>query len=734
MTHALNYPFNLLKTSINLSPELIEKTYDLFQLHLQPHNNVCILDVYKLEIEKYIKDNIKSNKTKDPSNIKLRDPSNIKLLEYFNNNVFNKYLTGQKFNIEEFSRLFVKIKHDIVTIIKDMNNYFMILNGNKKNSNILFSNPISPSYIDYGLIFEDFFSKRITRNALGQDENNLKIALNVFLNGNLINLKMPSIGLIDFQYLNSGLNKKEYPTYLTFINYILNQVKDNPNDIHKYVPLKALQIGDTLADFLLSNRETLLSNNNLNNSNLFSNRYNNTKTREIIRDIINRIQINFYTIFLSKKSRGKNRDTDKYKVKPEYLIPYKLNNTNKSIVYMKKIEIEKELDTYEKTCFHNSRIMKFVIDKTILLYYTDKQKAIENLDLPNFKSVLACFIYILIRIIYNICKKYIDTINEIIISMSSSKKGQFYKLNYKDALDYMTLLDISLLNFRNVLLNNFYNMFLPSKISKMGYGITTDINGCFVPEEGTMFLCENVDILEKFPIVGCADIPIEHTGQLYSTGFGNGNSIYDVNNLKLIRFILSTGDKYDIYNKEKLLQIGGYVFNKDVMKIMSKLLKEYYLYIRSIIDFNLFIFEKIADYINIKKMIPFEVISDFDIYRSKMTGSIHWTNTGANYQSLERDVAAQFEYNLSKSTNYYKKMYSTKLKIKQVKQTDLSKLYSYEEMFNFSFNLYYRRAMVLYSMVKNLISNTKLKFSLLKTFNEKKAFYENEINQFIQSS
>jgi hypothetical protein len=152
---------------------------------------------------------------------------------------------------------------------------------------------------------------------------------------------------------------------------------------------------------------------------------------------------------------------------------------------------------------------------------------------------------------------------------TQNKKSQFSNLNYENALGYLILLDNSLLNFRNVLLNNFYNMFLPSKISKMGYGMISDMNGCFVPEEGTMFLCENNDILEKYPIVGCANIPIEHTGQLYSTGFGDGNNIYDINNLRLIRFILSTSDKYDIYHKEKLLQIGGYVFNNDIMKIIS---------------------------------------------------------------------------------------------------------------------------------------------------------------------
>jgi hypothetical protein len=716
---------------MNLSPEKIEKTPDIFQLHSLPHNDVSILEIYKLEIERYIKD--KNDKKKNTYN-KLKNADNIKLLKYFSENIYDNYLVGTEINIEEFSRLFVKCKHDIITIIKDINNYFMLLNThNKKNPDMFFSNPIGPLYSDYELIHKDFFSKRITRNALGQDETNLKIALNVFLNGDLINLKTPSIGLVYFQCFDPSTPGDKYPTYMTLIEYILNEMKDNPNEIHKNIPFKILGIGNTLADFLLNNRENIPLKNNLNNTNLFSNRFNNTKTRNIITDVINGIQINFNDVLLIKKSKGKNRNTTRYTVKPEYIIPYKMH-TDGSIKYMKKSEIDKELVTFEKTSVHNATIMNYVIEQTIILYSHDTESAISKLDSRNFKNVLACFIYILIRLVYNICKIYINAINEIIISMSEAKKGQFYGLNYKNAFDYLTRLDVSLLNFRNVLLNNFYNMFLPSKISKMGYGMTTDANGCFVPEENCIFLGESKNILEKYPINSC-DITTSTTPTTPTTPTTTISNIrYDIEDDLMVKFILSTNDKYDIYDKNKLLQFGGYVFNKDIMKITTKLLKEYYVYLHSVIELNLFIFEKMTHYFNVKKMIPFEVISDFNVYRALMTGSVHWRNSDTDYQSLERNLLSQFEYNLLKSTNYYKKMHSIKLKIKQVKQNNISKLYSFEEMFLISFNLYYRRSTVLYNMVKNLISNTKLKFSLLKKFNERKKFYENEINQFIKSS
>lgn len=70
-----------------------------------------------------------------------------------------------------------------------------------------------------------------------------------------------------------------------------------------------------------------------------------------------------------------------------------------------------------------------MIDQTVFLYLRnnqgDRELAITNLDKPNFKNVLACFIYILIRLIYTINKNYIDQINDTVVSMSSTKKVNF---------------------------------------------------------------------------------------------------------------------------------------------------------------------------------------------------------------------------------------------------------------------------------------------------------------------
>ena len=718
MAGRIPYPLNLFLTTINLSQDYIKRTPNIFSSAntiRRVNRDVSILnELYKLEIEKYQKDK------------KINPNSNIELLQDFNDNVYQQLLQSRSPNIEEFCRLFIKYKNDIIRIIQDINYFFTLFNStHKKNENIYFSNPLNyNTEFNESLIDKPFLIHRTTTSILGHDQNNIKIALNIFMNSSIINIKMPSIGVIKF-YKTLGVPGCN--TFLTFIEFILNGMIVDESNISNNIPLKSLKIGDTLCDILLNDRP--IENINLNNSNILSNRFNNSATRKNIIDVINRVQINLNDVIRYKKIKTKeNRLNAKYKVKPEYIIPYKIHTIvgqPDKIIYMKKNEIDKELDSLDKTFSHNQRILQHVIDETVFLYlrnhYGDRELAFKNLDKPNFKNVLGSFMYILIRLIYTINKNYIDQINDIIMSMSETRKGKFRGLNYKNALEYLSLLDMSLLNFRNVLLNNFYNMFLPSKITKKGYGMTTDSNGCFVVEPGCVFLGENENILLNFPI----------------DGFTTNSSmliVYKIDESKLYSFICKIDDKYDIYDRNKILEMGGYVFNKDIMKFISKLLKEYYAHLKSVMEYNLFIFEKLTNYFNIKKMIPFEVIEDFRIDASSMirfnSGII---NTDPRYQQFERDIFAKFEYNLSKSTEYYKKMYSIKMKIQKVKQNNISKLYSYQDMYLMCFNIFYKKSMVLYSMTENLINNTKLKFTLLKKFNERKKFYEDEITDFMRN-
>lgn len=731
MAVQIPYPLDLFRTTINLSQDYIKRTPNIFtaaDIIRRDRRNVYILnELYKLEIEKYQRDK------------KIQPNNNIRLLNIFNNKfiaLLRPYLHNPP-AIEEFCKLFIKYKNYIIAVIQDINSFFILFNvSHKKNENIYFSNPLNPnSELSLLLIDAPFLSDRIRRPILGTDENHIKIALNIFMNSSIINIKMPSIGVINFY---PGLDVPNCNTFLNFIEFILNNMMFDESNISAQIPLKSLNVGDTLCDILLNDRP--IENLNLNNLNVFSNRFNNSAIRANIIDVINRIQINLNDVIRYKKSKTKeNRANMKYKVKPEYLIPYKVYTPiggirENKIIYMKKSEIDKELDSLDKTFLHNQKTLRFVIDQTVFLYLSnvpdDKERAIANLDKPNFKNVLACFMYILIRLIYTINKNYIDQINDTVVSMSSTKKGKFRGLNYKDALEYLSLLDMSLLNFRNILLNNFYNMFLPSKITKKGYGMTSDSNGCFVPEPGCAFLGDSENILSNLPIVGCLDMD----NYQFPAPLGINVNMYNIDLDKLYNFICKIVDKNDIYDRTKTLEMGGYVFNKDIMKFISKLLKEYYTHLKNVMEYNLFIFEKLTNYFNVKKMIPFEAIEDFRILVDEMTRiPANITNRNAPYQDLERILFTKFEYNLSKSSEYYKKMYSTKMKITKIKQNNVSKLYSYQDMYLMCFNIFYRRAMVLYSMTENLLNNSKLKFSLLKKYNERKKFYEDEITDFMRT-
>jgi len=731
---ANTYPFNLFNARINLSQDYIKRTPDIFgasSRHNRANDTYILRDLYKLEIDKYRKD----------KNINYQDAERIGLLRNFNDNVYDNILTRFPTNIEEFCRLFIKYKNDIIIIIHDINSFFVLLNKNiKKNENVYFINPINPIFDNYRLIDLNFINSRITSSILGQDKEKIRIALNIFTNSTIINIKMPSIGLINDIHLIARPGN-QYRVYNVFIGFILNKLLWEESNISAQIPLRDLNLGDTLCDFLLIDRP--IENLNLNNSNVFSNRFNNSTTRQNILDIIDRIQINSNDVLRHKKKTKDNRINAKYKVKPEYLIPYKIHPIpgpppDNKIIYMKKSEIDKELDTLDKTFLHNQRLVKKVIEETVVLYLNGGQDnidtAIKNLDKPNYKNVLACFIYIVIRLVYTLSKNYIDRINDVIISMSLTRKGRFKGLNYKDALAYLTELDKSLFNFRNILLNNFYNMFLPSTISKMGYGMITDINGCFVPEPGCVFLGDNKKILSNFPIVSCEDMAQNAFQTPPRNVSGNITPMYNIDTCKLNSFIVKIQDRYDIYDRNKILEIGGYIFNKDIMKFTSKILKEYYAHLRNIMEYNLFIFEKLTNYFNVKKIIPIGVIQDFAETRLKMIRVIPAsTNSNGDYQELDKEAFAKFEYNLSKSTEYYKKMYSIKIKIQQIKNADIRKLYNQQDMYLMCFNIFYRKAMILYSMVQNLTANNKLKYALLKKFNERKKFYEDEINNFMKT-
>jgi hypothetical protein len=736
---AVNYPFNLFNTRINLSQDYIKITPDIFGAltrHIPTNDTYILRDLYMLEIEKYRKD----------KNINYQDAERIGLLQNFNDNVYDHVLIRfpkiLPTNIEEFCRLFIKYKNDIITIIQDINYFFVLFNKNiKKKEDVYFINPINPIFDNYGLIDINFIDSRIKTAILGQDKDDIRVALNIFTNSTIINIKMPSIGLINNRYLITRPGKP-YRVYNTFINFILNELLWKESNISTQIPLRDLNLGDTLCDFLLIDRP--IENLNLNNSNVFSNRFNNSTIRQNILDIIDRIQINLNDVLRHKKTKTKeNRINAKYKVKPEYLIPYRIHTIpgppqEIKIIYMKKSEVDKELDSLDKTFLHNQKLVKQVLEETIVLYLPgtrqDIDKAITNLDKPNYKNILACFIYIVIRLVYTISKNYIDRINDIIISMSQTRKGRFKGLNYKDALGYLTELDKSLFNFRNILLNNFYNMFLPSTISKMGYGMTSDINGCFVPEQGCVFLGENKNILLNFPIESCENMNPYVFPAHPSDAFGNITPMYKIHPGKLDSFIVKIYDKYDIYDRRKILEIGGYIFNNDIMKFTSKILKEYYAHLRNIMEYNLFIFEKLTNYFNVKKMIPIGVIQDFAQIRLKMLRIVQTSiNRNADYQELDKEAFSKFEYNLFKSTEYYKKMYSIKIKIQKIKNVDIRKLYNQQDMYLMCFNIFYRKAMVLYSMTQNLTANNKLKFELLKKFNERKKFYEDEINNFMQT-
>ena len=111
-----------------------------------------------------------------------------------------------------------------------------------------------------------------------------------------------------------------------------------------------------------------------------------------------------------KKETNKKKD----KIKTEYVIPYKYDAKNQ-IISMTKMEIEKINDINGLMKHNKELFLHTLID---IFKSSDGKK---KLNEKNYKNVLACFLFFLIRIIYDIIKEYINNIDILLTQLLNVK-------------------------------------------------------------------------------------------------------------------------------------------------------------------------------------------------------------------------------------------------------------------------------------------------------------------------
>jgi len=670
-----NYPYNYFETKENIS---INKLSYIPDILYERTVKKSILEDYKIDINNYIKNN----------KLDLNSLKNFTLLENISNNYFNKKLLNEK-NIDIFSNLFIESKY---IIIENQNYINLFLKLNKKINNKIFQkynqekilfNPINNKNKDLNFLNINVIINHIDRNLYNNDTEKIKILLDIMLYGNILNNSLPSIGLIK-QSLSISSPKLNF---CDFIYDILN-INDNENISNK-IPLLSLDIDCKISELLLN-----ISNNFLYN-------INSNKIEDLVKNMIRGIKINLEKIFFENG-----------KIKNQYIIPYDVEKNIKTskneIKYINKNKIDK-IKNLNDLISHNNKAIVFVLSEI----YIDPDSlniSLKNIEKPLYKEVLASFLFYIIRLIYDINKEYINKIENIIIDLAESRNKRFGFLNIIDTFEYIKLLNISLLKFKKILLNNFYNLFIPSKYDKYNYGFYLNDNNLFVPQLNSVFLASNEKIYEEYPFNKCkpySSFPLNKIENPFKLDL---DKILFKKNIE--NFILNIQEKNDIYDNS-LLEIGIYAFDNKIMNYSNSILNKYYNLLYKNNSFILFIISKILDNFNIKKCIPYELIEDLENEKDIMTMP---SLEEDQYQNIEKKLINKYEYNNEKLTSYYLKLLTVRKNIKLSKKENFEKMNKLEQKLLLSFNIYVTKSLLIKNISEKIVVNIKLKNSLKEKF------------------
>lgn len=528
----MTYPYNLFIIKDNISYKKLEQMSNIFET-ISRVTPKSLLDIFKIDID----NNFKTNYIAESDKFQILNNISIE---------FENILLNNK-NIQDFFKYLVDFKNTIILNNSYIDTFLSILN----NKDIyIYNNPINSNSIEKNFlnnsILDNIYKKY---SSTFNNEYEIEQILDILLYGDIINLKLPSIGAINSKFSNNNNN------FIIFIQHLINN-KDIKNTLLKNkLPILSLHLGDKLSNILLN----LTNNNNL--------KYDNT-IKNLLSNMINNINIDLEEIYYLNK-----------KIRNEYIIPYHINKigeieeSNKSII--------DKIKDYKSLFKSNNDLIIYIIE--------DINIDINNIEKKNYKNVLACYLFYIINICYKILYLYIDNIDNILKNFLNTKDKRFKSLNIEDAFDYTQLIKESLLKFKLIMLNNFYYLFLPSNISDGNYGMKLNSNKCFIPESTFM----NSNIYDSYPFNNVI----------------SDNII--VNSNKLTLFLTTIHDKKDIYNKLDL-EFGGLAFDQYDLKNAIKILKEYFIKLQKNNKFNLFIINKIIYNFNVNKSIPYNLINELE--------------------------------------------------------------------------------------------------------------------------
>jgi len=674
-----SFPYNYFNTKKNISLKEIQYLRNILDFYTYPEKS--ILENNKDEIKNFLTVNKLNSK-------KIENLSSLNIL----NQIYNDYLINER-DINKFCENFVNYKYNILKsneLIEYFTNLkikFRTKKGINYDPSFFIENPIIYQNIVH--LKKNEINKEIS-NEINYYKNtdNIKLTLDIFTQGNFINYSLPSVGIIYPNFstkIGPSLNPNNYIDFFKIlIHKDLNEVQ-----INKKLPLLELNIPNVISDLLILESNNIFESNN--------------DVKNLIKKKIQEINIDMNNIFYVN-ANNKNKT-----IKSVYIIPYK--NKDEKIVLMSNSDIK----SFQR------KNMKDVLNHNynIHLHAIKDLKNINNTEKLGFnsKNVLACYLFYIIQLLYDINKEYINKINTIITKISESREKIFKRLNIKNAFLYISLLSDSLYKFKLILLNSFYNFFIPSKVSYDNYGMKV------IDEDNNIY-----SMVPESDFINSNDYIFNN----YCFNVSEDTLVVNEENLK--KFIINIKYDHDAFDVNEKLEFGAFAFNNENMINSMNIFLKYLIDYRNSNNFSLYIVNILSSNFIEKQIYPYEIIDSLLFSRriQIMTPKIN----KSDQEKLIKELKSVFEINYSASVSYLFKLIELNKKWEKIgaKNDNIRKEKDRRKLFLLlSTRFYMFIAMSNYYICQNIIVDVELKNKLLKEYQMIKKKYEEKMMEYIKT-
>ena len=495
--------------------------------------STSLLSKYDTEIKNYLK------KYKKNVLFYMMEDNNLNLLD----EEFRKNVDSENIQFEQFIKYLIKIKFNVVNQRKKCNDFLKNMNlikSNLKFPSILKENSVNKEII-HNIFNNEDFSLNIESNQIKimnkmlkaeyfenkKKEDSIHYLISNISYYNNINILAPTIGNI---YLSNTLSSS--------LSHMILNICNGVNDISSFIPLHNQNIKDDISSLIIKKDSEDID-----------------YKKKVLSSILGNIDISYDSIM-----------RDKNKIKKSYIIPYERKDGNSESSDSKyKFEYEKyiTLTSSKEVLQKNLELVSQVLE-----YIEINPK---NINKPNVKEILALYVYFVITLFYDIYNAYLLKINGLLYELNEDVR--YNNDNIDLGLAYINKTMESLKMFKKILLNNFYDFFIPAKLTK-AYGIKLDDNGYVVC--GSKLAIDDETLIKKYPFkyFKSSEIKLEI----------NRDSLLAINN-----FIVGKKRNGDIYNPRETLYIGYYIPNDNKMKDLLGFLKYYIHVLNSQFTFSIFI-------------------------------------------------------------------------------------------------------------------------------------------------